>query len=62
MPAGYVQAYGAKKRSVREVSLEVSRPKRWLYALSHEQADLVAACFDEDVDVLEVEGVAEVYA
>ena len=34
----------------REGSREVSRPKRRLYALSDEQAEVVAAFFEEDVE------------
>ena len=39
-----------KKRAAREGSIEVSRPKRRLYALSDEQAEVVAAFFEEDVE------------
>lgn len=59
MPAGYFDVYTAEKRSAREVSREVSRPKGRLYAFSDDQADVVSAYFDEDVDALGFEGVAE---
>ena len=59
MPAGYFKAHATKKRSARVGSREVSRPKRRLYALSTEQADVVAAYFNEDVEAVggeEVDG------
>ena len=46
-----MQAHAAtKKRAAREGSREVSRPKRRLYALSDDQAEVVAAFFEEDVE------------
>ena len=43
MPTGYWKAHATKKRSAREGSREASRPRRMSYALSTEQADVVAA-------------------
>lgn len=45
MPGGYYQAHVATKRVAREVS----RPRRRPYALSYEQAHVVAAYFEEDI-------------
>lgn len=48
--AGYIKAHATKKRSTRDGCREVSRPTRRWYALSTEQADVVATYFDEDVE------------
>lgn len=59
MPVGYFQSYAAKKRSELDASRTVSRRKHRLYAVSDEQADVMALHFDEDVEVLGGEGVAD---
>ena len=65
MPAGYFKAHAGRKRPTPDKSeggREVSRPKRQLYALSEEQANVVAAFCDEDVEAVDAEGADGLYA
>ena len=65
MPAGYFKAHATRKRRAPDQSeggREVPRPKRKLYALSEEQAHVVAAFCDEDVESVDAGGADGLYA
>ena len=59
IPPGHFKGQASRKRVAREGGREVSRPKRRLYALSEEQAHVVAAYFDEDMEAVGGQGADE---